>query len=150
MEVMEVYGYKNLGEMLKVKKAQGWNVVGTVGSESGESQVISCSDFTMTKPTLLLIGGEGGGLSQKLQHYCQTLLTIPAGRQLFTGIESLNVSVATGILLHTLLSGREVGKRRVLLPDSQNEVVLQLAGPGPKALQCDTQHTNNTTTIIIL
>lgn len=110
MEVMEVYGCKNLSEMLKKKKAQGWDVVGTVGFELGETHVTRCLDFTVTKPTLLLIGGEGGGLFQKLQTHCQTLLTIPAGRQLFTGIESLNVSVATGILLYSLLFSRGSNK----------------------------------------
>lgn len=103
MEVMEVYGCENLCHMLKSKTANGWDVVGTVGSDSGEVPVIKCSDFTVTKPTLLLIGGEGGGLSNELQTLCQTILTIPAGRQLFAGIESLNVSVATGILLYSLL-----------------------------------------------
>ncbi|KAJ0060318.1 hypothetical protein NL108_010123, partial [Boleophthalmus pectinirostris] len=106
MEVMEVYGCKNLGELLKSKQAEGWDVVGTVGAESREFCVTKCSDFTMSKPTLLLIGGEGGGLSQELQTHCHTLLTIPAGRPLFSGIESLNVSVATGILLHSLLYSR--------------------------------------------
>ncbi|XP_041819084.1 rRNA methyltransferase 1, mitochondrial [Chelmon rostratus] len=105
MEVMGVYGYENLEDMVRSKVAQGWQVVGTVGAEAEESQlpVTQCSDFHMTKPTLLLMGGEGEGLSQKLLALCQTLLTIPAGRELFPGIESLNVSVATGILLHSLL-----------------------------------------------
>lgn len=108
MEVMGVYGYENLEDMLRLKVAQGWQVVGTVGAEAEESQlpVTQCSDFQMTKPTLLLMGGEGEGLSQKLLALCQTLLTIPAGRELFPGIESLNVSVATGILLHSLLFSR--------------------------------------------
>lgn len=108
MEVIGVYGYENLEDMLKVKVAQGWHVVGTVGAEAHECQipVTQCSDFQITKPTLLLMGGEGEGLSQKLLSLCQTLLTIPAGRKLFPGIESLNVSVATGILLHSLLSSR--------------------------------------------
>lgn len=110
MEVMDVYGYKNLSEMLTGKKAMGWDLVGTVGSESGKSPVTRCSDFTVTKPTLLLIGGEGAGLSHELLTLCQTLLTIPAGRQLFPGIESLNVSVATGILLYTLLLSRDSNK----------------------------------------
>lgn len=108
MEVIEVYGYEKLEDMLKLKVAQGWQVVGTVAAEAEESQipVRQCSDFQMTKPTLLLMGGEGEGLSQKLLSLCQTLLTIPAGRELFPGVESLNVSVATGILLHSLLSCR--------------------------------------------
>ncbi|CAJ1079966.1 rRNA methyltransferase 1%2C mitochondrial [Xyrichtys novacula] len=109
MEVMGVYGYENLEEMLKSKVKQGWEVVGTVGAEVEESQasrVSKCSDFQMTKPTMLLMGGEGEGLSKELLSLCQTLLTIPAGRALFPGVESLNVSVATGILLHTLLFSR--------------------------------------------
>lgn len=108
MEVIGVYGYGNLEDMLRLKAAQGWQVVGTVGAEAEESQIplTQCSDFQMTKPTLLLMGGEGEGLSQGLLSLCQTLLTIPAGRELFPGIESLNVSVATGILLHSLLLSR--------------------------------------------
>lgn len=108
MEVMEVYGYENLENMLKLKAAKGWQVVGTVGAAAVQNQtpVARCSDFQMTKPTLLLMGGEGEGLSQELQSLCQTLLTIPAGREMIPSIESLNVSVATGILLHSLLSSR--------------------------------------------
>uniref|UniRef100_A0A3Q3JKR9 rRNA methyltransferase 1, mitochondrial n=2 Tax=Monopterus albus TaxID=43700 RepID=A0A3Q3JKR9_MONAL len=108
MEVTGVYGYKNLADMLKLKVAQGWQVVGTVGANAEHAQipVTQCSDFQMTKPTLLLIGSEGEGLSQELLSLCQTLLTIPAGRELIPSIESLNVSVATGILLHSLLSSR--------------------------------------------
>uniref|UniRef100_A0A8C9XKM4 rRNA methyltransferase 1, mitochondrial n=2 Tax=Sander lucioperca TaxID=283035 RepID=A0A8C9XKM4_SANLU len=108
MEVIGVYGYENLEDMLRLKAAQGWQVVGTVGAEAEETMipVTQCSDFQMTKPTVLLMGGEGEGLSQQLLSLCQTLLTIPAGRELFPGIESLNVSVATGILLHSLLSSR--------------------------------------------
>lgn len=108
MEVTGVYGYENLGGMLKSKEAQGWQVVGTVGAEAEKTKVpiTKCSDFQMTKPTLLLIGGEGEGLSQELLSLCQTLLTIPAGRELIPSIESLNVSVATGILLHSLLFSR--------------------------------------------
>ncbi|XP_070783498.1 rRNA methyltransferase 1, mitochondrial [Enoplosus armatus] len=114
MEVIGVYGYENLEDMLKLKVAQGWQVVGTVGAEAEESQtpVTQCSDFQMTKPTLLLMGGEGGGLTQDLLSLCQTLLTIPAGRELFPGVESLNVSVAAGILLHSLLFSRRSTRRR--------------------------------------
>ncbi|XP_034564401.1 rRNA methyltransferase 1, mitochondrial [Notolabrus celidotus] len=108
MEVMELYGCDNLEETLRSKATQGWEVVGTVGAEAEQSQVsvTKCSDFQMTRPTLLLMGGEGEGLSKELLSLCQTLLTIPAGRDLFPGVESLNVSVAAGILLHTLLFSR--------------------------------------------
>lgn len=113
MEVMDIYGYESLEEMLKLKVSQGWHVVGTMGAQTVECSTVvtCCSDFQMTKPTLLLMGGEGEGLSQKLFSQCQTFLTIPPFRQLVSGIESLNVSVATGILLHSLLSHRTLESR---------------------------------------
>nr|XP_043870075.1 rRNA methyltransferase 1, mitochondrial [Solea senegalensis] len=106
LEVLGVYGCENLKDMVKLKVKRGWQVVGTVAADADGSviPVTQCSDFHMTKPTLLLMGGEGEGLSQELLSLCQTLLTIPAGRDLCAGVESLNVSVATGILLHSLLS----------------------------------------------
>lgn len=108
MEVMEVFGYSNLKDMIKVKAEEGWQVVGTVGLEqcTSESAVVPCSDFKMSRPTLLLMGGEGDGLSPELHQMCDVLLTIPPHRNLHPGVDSLNVSVATGILLHSLLSTR--------------------------------------------
>lgn len=108
MEVLDVHGYENLEEMLRRKAAQGWHVAGTVGADIKEPLIplTRCSDFQMSKPTLLLLGGEGTGLSRGLLSLCDSLLSIPAGRELYPGIDSLNVSVATGILLHSLLSSR--------------------------------------------
>ena len=41
-------------------------------------------------------GNEGSGLSKGVQASCQLLLTILPGRQLPSGLDSLNVSVAAG------------------------------------------------------
>ncbi|KAM9831235.1 rRNA methyltransferase 1, mitochondrial [Neosynchiropus ocellatus] len=108
MEVMGVYGYENLQDLVEEKLAQGWHAVGTVGADEQKVwiPVVQCSDFHMTKPTLLLLGGEGQGLSPNLLKLCHTLVTIPAGRDLLPGIDSLNVSVAAGVLLHSLLRPR--------------------------------------------
>lgn len=112
MEVMEVYGYESLEDLLRMKVAQGWQVVGSVGTEAEATHVpiLRCSDFQLTKPTLLLMGGEGEGLSRELLSLCQALLTIPAGRNLLPGVESLNVSVAAGILLHSVLRSRNINQ----------------------------------------
>lgn len=112
MEVMDVYGYESLEDMLRIKAVEGWQVVGSVGAEAQATHIpiIQCSDFHLTKPTLLLMGGEGEGLSQGLLSLCQVLLSIPAGRNLFLGIESLNVSVAAGILLHSMLRSRKINQ----------------------------------------
>ncbi|XP_062844911.1 rRNA methyltransferase 1, mitochondrial [Trichomycterus rosablanca] len=108
MELMEVHGYHNLAEMLKVKLRQGWQAIGTVGCEEAGpgASVVPCSDFRMSKPTLLLMGGEGSGLSPELRELCDVFLTVPARSDLHPAVDSLNVSVATGILLHSLLCGR--------------------------------------------
>ncbi|XP_067113522.1 rRNA methyltransferase 1, mitochondrial isoform X2 [Osmerus mordax] len=104
MEVMKVYGYESLADMLKVKVSHGWQVVGTVGAEGRgfPAPVLCCSEFHMTRPTLLLM---------ELCLQCEVLLTVPPLRALAPGVESLNVSVATGILLYSLLSSRRGGQR---------------------------------------
>ena len=46
-------------------------------------------------PTLIVMGSEGSGLSQKLAQSCSTLVRIPMRE----GIDSLNVAVAAGLIL---------------------------------------------------
>ncbi|XP_026879556.2 rRNA methyltransferase 1, mitochondrial [Electrophorus electricus] len=108
MEIIDVYGYDNLSDIIKVKLGQGWQVIGTIGSVEASSgaSIVPCSNFEMSKPSLLLMGGEGYGLSRDLRELCDVWLTIPPRRDLHPAVDSLNVSVATGILLHSLLSSR--------------------------------------------
>ena len=46
---------------------------------------------------LHILGNEGKGLDEEVESLCDSLVTIRAGRPLVTNMESLNVSVATGI-----------------------------------------------------
>ncbi|KAF5891115.1 rRNA methyltransferase 1, mitochondrial, partial [Clarias magur] len=97
MELMDVYGYENLADIIKMKLKQGWQAVGTIGYGEASSGVstVPCSDFKMSKPTLLLMGGEGFGLSSELRELCNVFLTVPPRRELHPTVDSLNVSVAT-------------------------------------------------------
>ncbi|XP_013053539.3 rRNA methyltransferase 1, mitochondrial [Anser cygnoides] len=106
MEVFDVYSTDDLRSFLKAKAAEGWEVVGTVSKpeEVENVPVISCLEFRWNKPTIIVIGNEGDGLSLETQLLCHRMLAIPPGRALHPGIESLNVSVATGILLHSICS----------------------------------------------
>ncbi|KAM8813602.1 LOW QUALITY PROTEIN: rRNA methyltransferase 1, mitochondrial [Rhynchonycteris naso] len=134
MEVMDVFFTDDLAGFLQVKARQGWLVAGTVGclgpetSRSSEIPVTSCLEFHWDRPTLLVLGNEGSGLSPEAQASCQLLLTILPGRHLPPGLESLNVSVAAGILLHSICSQRkgfsEERKRGQLLQDSQEPSVI--------------------------
>ncbi|KFP24285.1 hypothetical protein N325_08427, partial [Colius striatus] len=106
MEVFDVYSTDDLQSFLKAKTAEGWEVVGTVSKPQDveDVPVISCSEFQWNKPIVVVIGSEGDGLSLETQLLCHRMLAIPPGRALHPGIESLNVSVATGILLHSICS----------------------------------------------
>lgn len=106
MEVMDVFSTDNLQSLLKEKARQGWEVLGTVGHTTAQDDipVVRCSDFRWTRPTVLLLGNEGYGLSPETRDVCQRMLTISPGRDLPAGIESLNVSVAAGIILHAICS----------------------------------------------
>lgn len=117
-------------------------MAGTVGcpgpeiSPSSEVPVTSCLEFLWDRPTLLVLGNEGSGLSPEVQASCQVLLTILPGRQLPPGLESLNVSVAAGILLHSICSQRkgipEEGKRGQLLQGPRES---SATAEGPRVAQ---------------
>ncbi|XP_032563649.1 rRNA methyltransferase 1, mitochondrial [Chiroxiphia lanceolata] len=106
MEVFDVYSTDDLQSFLKAKIAEGWEVVGTVSKPEDveDVPVISCLEFRWDKPLIVVIGSEGEGLSLETQLLCHQVLAIPPGRALHPGIDSLNVSVATGILLHSICS----------------------------------------------
>ncbi|NWU64356.1 MRM1 methyltransferase, partial [Pterocles burchelli] len=106
MEVFDVYSTDDLRGFLKAKAAEGWEVVGTVSNPEDVENVpvISCLEFQWNKPVIIVIGSEGDGLSPETQLLCHRMLAIPPGRALHPGIESLNVSVATGIILHSICS----------------------------------------------
>ena len=64
--------------------------VGTSGE--GETAIY---DVDLTRPTALVMGGEGGGLTGRVAERCDEIAHLPMAGS----VESLNVSVATGICL---------------------------------------------------
>ena len=65
-----------------------------------EGNSISTINLSNTKGWVLVLGNEAYGISKSANRMITTMLTIPG----IKGIESLNVSVAGGILLHALSS----------------------------------------------
>lgn len=53
--------------------------------------------FTFSKRSILLLGGEGAGLSKEIENKASSIVTIPGSGQ----VESLNVSAAAAVLLHS-------------------------------------------------
>lgn len=80
-------------DLIRLLGDMGIRVVGT--SSSADKPLFEAD---MTKPVAILLGSEGGGLSASVEDLCHTLVKIP-----IQGItESLNVSVATGIILYEI------------------------------------------------
>ncbi|KAF8794200.1 rRNA methyltransferase 1 like protein [Argiope bruennichi] len=111
LEVMDIYQIQKFESFLQMKKDQGWNIISTVaycedGSEAS-NQITDVTDFRISRPTILILGNEGKGVSPEIQKLCDTFVSIPPENNLQEGIDSLNVSVAAGIILYSLSTGRK-------------------------------------------
>lgn len=79
--------------------------VQVLGADAGRN-ALPCGSVRTDQPTVLVMGSEGYGLRTNVKRACTSLVEIPAGLGLDADVlDSLNVSVATGVLLHTLTSG---------------------------------------------
>ncbi|HEX5702643.1 MAG TPA: 23S rRNA (guanosine(2251)-2'-O)-methyltransferase RlmB [Pyrinomonadaceae bacterium] len=97
LEHVQVARATNLSRLIdKLKERNVW-VVGT----AAEAQ----SDYTQwdwTRASAIVMGGEGSGLHRLVREHCDAVVRIPVLGQ----IESLNVSVATGVILYEALRQR--------------------------------------------
>ncbi len=64
-----------------------------LGADAGAA--LSIHEAALTFPMVLVLGSEGQGLSERARKRCDALVRIPGSGQ----VESLNVSVAAGVLL---------------------------------------------------
>lgn len=87
----------NLSRLIDEFKQRGIWTVGTSGE--AEMEYTAC-DYT--QPTALFFGGEGVGLHRLVRERCDVLVKIPMRGH----TESLNVSVAAGIVLYEALRQR--------------------------------------------
>jgi len=111
MEIMKVHEVKNLPKTLEAAKEAGWQVVGTALNHA-----VAPSELDHAAPTVLVLGNEGHGLRTNVKNACSKMVKIPGGlcgagiggknsknRHL---VDSLNVGVAGGVLLHSILEAR--------------------------------------------
>lgn len=90
IEYVKVAKTPNLNRFIEQLKEQNVWVVGT--SMDAEMEY---SDWDWTRPSALVLGGEGGGLHRLVAENCDVLVKIP----MYGKIDSLNVSVAAGVIL---------------------------------------------------
>jgi 21S rRNA (GM2251-2'-O)-methyltransferase len=114
MELMRVHATRNLPRTLEGAASTGWEVVGAALERS-----VAPSELDSNLPTILVLGSEGHGLRTNVIRACTKLVAIPRAAttegSIFTGqldaddalmVDSLNVSVAGGILLYSILAAR--------------------------------------------
>jgi len=88
----------NLARSLDHLKELGLWVVGT--SDAAQENLFSAR---LEGPLALVMGAEGKGMRQLTQKHCDSLISIP----MLGKVESLNVSVATGVCLYEIVRQRQ-------------------------------------------
>jgi len=86
----------NLAHELEILKARGFEIAGAVVPGPNTTLI---SDYDPPEKIVLVIGGEGAGISGRILSKCDIRLSIPQ-RAVF---DSFNVSVAASIILYELL-----------------------------------------------
>jgi len=98
-ETMVVIQATNLARVLRVLKKRGIWLAGT--SDEAADGLYSTD---LTGPLALVMGSEGSGIRRLTSELCDYLVSIPMAGQ----VESLNVSVATGVCLYEINRQRKI------------------------------------------
>lgn len=109
-EVLPLYSAASTLDFLQRSKDAGWMVYASVpaGPRSrGNSHLtldrIEAYDPLGEHPTILVIGSEGEGLARQVRRVADFEVSIPGAAGLLSTVDSLNVSVATGIMCAAFL-----------------------------------------------
>ncbi len=97
IEYLPVARVTNLSVLIRQLKERNVWVVGTAADAE-----MSYSGWDWTRPSAIVLGAEGAGLHRLVRENCDALVRIPVQGK----IESLNVSVAAGIILYEALRQR--------------------------------------------
>jgi 23S rRNA (guanosine2251-2'-O)-methyltransferase len=98
-ETMPLIQVVNLSRTLKWLKDRGLWLIGT----DGEAKT-SLHAADLKGPMVVVMGAEGAGMRRLTREHCDLLVSIPMAGV----VESLNVSVATGIVLYEAIRQRSV------------------------------------------
>lgn len=90
----------NMVRTLKQFQQAGYQVVGL---DAGGDHTLDTYDGTT--PVVIVVGSEGKGLSRLVAETCDTIMSIPMAKW----VESLNASVAAGVVLSEFARQRRVG-----------------------------------------
>ncbi|KAL2071564.1 hypothetical protein VTL71DRAFT_12799 [Oculimacula yallundae] len=110
-------------------KAAGWKVYAAVAPTQNHYGAIRQSvstdeldDPLSEAPSILMLGGEGDGLRGLLKSKADVELYIQGSGQAFN-VDSLNVSVAAGILCNSFLAAKKGGREAVVVAEEKEQPV---------------------------
>jgi 23S rRNA (guanosine2251-2'-O)-methyltransferase len=98
-ETVPVYQVTNLARVLRWLKEQNIWIMGAAGEAE---QTIY--DMQLDMPLALVMGAEGTGMRHLTRQHCDFLVKIPMAGQ----VESLNVSVAAGVMLYEVFRQKRI------------------------------------------
>jgi 23S rRNA (guanosine2251-2'-O)-methyltransferase len=98
-ETVPVYQVTNLARVLRWMKEQNIWIMGAAGEAE---QTIY--DMQLDMPLALVMGAEGTGMRHLTRQHCDFLVKIPMAGQ----VESLNVSVAAGVMLYEVFRQKRI------------------------------------------
>jgi len=99
-ETLPLVQVVNLARTLRELKERGIWLVGTA-----DDAPRTLYEVDLKGPTALVLGSEGDGMRRLTREACDELVSIPMGG----AVESLNVSVATGVALFEAVRQRRAG-----------------------------------------
>ncbi|MGH8491954.1 MAG: 23S rRNA (guanosine(2251)-2'-O)-methyltransferase RlmB [Moraxellaceae bacterium] len=101
-DTLPFFQVTNLARTMESLRARGIWLVGT----ALESSAKSLHDMDLTGPLGIVMGAEGSGMRRLTREHCDHLVYIPMAGM----VESLNVSVATGVTLFEALRQRKAAR----------------------------------------
>lgn len=105
VELMDFYSLAQPAEFLNTMKSKGWTVLGADMGAPDFREYISQNLNPDSSKVVLVMGSEGSGISDEVGSACDAMLSIPGLRSRAfpeTLVDSVNVSVASGILVQEL------------------------------------------------
>ena len=97
LESTQVIAVTNIARALRQLCAAGYHIIGTAGSARK-----TIYEIDIRFPVVLVMGSEESGLRRNTREHCDELARIP----MHGSVESLNLSVATGICLYEIVRRR--------------------------------------------
>ncbi len=97
IEHIPIISVPNIKHAMVFLKTEGVTIFGA----SGDAR-LTCWQVDFTVPLAIVVGSEGKGIRETVKKQCDRLVRIP----MFGKINSLNVSVATGVLIYEVVRQR--------------------------------------------